>query len=331
MRSRPPISSAQTVRAARSGRSSGSSCADPTTCSRASRHESGRRSGRRSAISATASTPSTTPRRRACSCPPAPATRWGYGYLVDPSVRDPELPSREQLVDRIRLAAGIPDLPVVIERLGSFSSAAQLADRFRHDQVFLVGDAAHRVTPRGGTGMNTAVHDGYDIGWKLAWVMNGWASPALLDSYELERRPVAAHNVARSADPDGTVRAAEEELRVDLGGRIAHHRVTTPGRPRVDPRPARPRADAPHGTGRRVALGRAGGVIPAAGRGARPRRDHRPRHGHRKRRRPARSPRRDPGGVVAGRRREPAGGARCGDRRSLLGRGRRGRPRTRPR
>ena len=160
--------------------------------------------------------------------PAGPGDAWGYGYLVDPSVRDPELPSREQLTDRIRLAAGIPNLPVAIERLGSFSSAAQLADRFRRDQVFLVGDAAHRVTPRGGTGMNTAVHDGYDIGWKLAWVMNGWASPALLNSYELERRPVAAHNVARSADPDGTVRAAEEELRVDLGGRIAHHRVTTP-------------------------------------------------------------------------------------------------------
>ena len=43
----------------------------------------------------------------------------------------------------------------------------------------------------------------------------------LLGTYEAERRPVAAHNVARSADPDGTVRAAEEELRVDLGGRIA--------------------------------------------------------------------------------------------------------------
>lgn len=160
--------------------------------------------------------------------PAGPGDAWGYGYLLPPSVRDPELPSHEQLTDRIRLAAGISDLPVAIARLGSFSSAAQLADRFRHEQVFLVGDAAHRVTPRGGTGMNTAVHDGYDIGWKLAWVTNGWASPALLDSYELERRPVAAHNVARSADPDGTVRSAEEELRVDLGGRIAHHRVTTP-------------------------------------------------------------------------------------------------------
>ncbi|MET0513090.1 MAG: FAD-dependent monooxygenase, partial [Thermoleophilaceae bacterium] len=82
--------------------------------------------------------------------------------------------------------------------------------------------AAHRVTPRGGTGMNTAIHDGYDLGWKLAWVLRGWAGPELLDSYEGERRPVAEHNVARSADPHGSVRGAADELPVDLGGRIAH-------------------------------------------------------------------------------------------------------------
>ena len=54
--------------------------------------------------------------------------------------------------------------------------------------------------------MNTAIHDGHDIGWKLGWVLNGWADPSLLESYERERRPVAAHNVARSADPNGSTR-----------------------------------------------------------------------------------------------------------------------------
>ena len=120
----------------------------------------------------------------------------------------------------------IEDLPVRIEQIGSFSSAAQIADRFRRDGVFLVGDAAHRVTPRGGTGMNTAVHDGYDLGWKLAWVLTGWAGPELLDSYELERRPVAEHNVARSADPNGSRRPPGEGLRADLAGRIGHHWTT---------------------------------------------------------------------------------------------------------
>ena len=105
---------------------------------------------------------------------------------------------------------------------------AQLAERFRQDAVFLAGDAAHRVTPRGGTGLKSALHDGFDLGWKLAWVLRGWAGPALLDTYEAERRPLVEHNVARSIDPDGSNRAAEEVLGADLGGRVAH--VWLPGR-----------------------------------------------------------------------------------------------------
>jgi hypothetical protein len=131
------------------------------------------------------------------------------------------------MIERVRRAAGVPDLPVRIERMGSFTSAAQIAERFREGRAFLVGDAAHRVTPRGGTGMNTAIHGGHDLGWKLAWVVCGWAAPDLLDSYELEHRPVAEHNVARSADELGSRRSTAEELRVDLGGRIDHHWVTT--------------------------------------------------------------------------------------------------------
>ena len=107
----------------------------------------------------------------------------------------------ERFVHRIRAGAGIDDLDVSIERTGAFSFAAQLAERFRAGDVFLAGDAAHRVTPRGGTGMNTAIASGHDLGWKLGWVLRGWAGPGLLDTYEAERRPVAAHNVARSADP----------------------------------------------------------------------------------------------------------------------------------
>jgi hypothetical protein len=122
----------------------------------------------------------------------------------------------------IRLGAGVAELEPRIERIGSFSFTAELADRFRDGSVFLLGDAAHRVTPRGGTGMNTAIRDGHDLGWKLAWVLSGWAGTALLDSYEAERRPVAEHNLARSIDPNGSLREVSEELHVDLGGRIAH-------------------------------------------------------------------------------------------------------------
>ena len=146
--------------------------------------------------------------------------RWVYGTWVEPEEADGYRP--ERLVHRIRAGAGVADLDVGIERTGAFSFAAQLADRFRAGNVFLAGDAAHRVTPRGGTGMNTAIRGGHDLGWKLGWVLRRWAGPELLDSYEAERRPVAAHNAARSADPSGSVRETADELHVDLGGRIPH-------------------------------------------------------------------------------------------------------------
>lgn len=97
-----------------------------------------------------------------------------------------------------------------------------MADAFSRGNVFLAGDAAHRVTPRGGTGMNTAIHGAFDVGWKLAWVLLGWADRRLLDSYESQRRPAAAHQVARSADAAGSARDHERELEIDLGGRIPH-------------------------------------------------------------------------------------------------------------
>ena len=153
---------------------------------------------------------------------PAGGDRWLFGTVVDPD-DERRRASDADLVAWVRHAAGVPRLPVQVEGIRSFSSAAQLAARFRKDRIVLVGDAAHRVTPRGGTGMNTAIHDGHDIGWKLGWVLSGWADPSILDSYERERRPVAEHNVARSADPTGSTRTADEELRVDLGGRIPHH------------------------------------------------------------------------------------------------------------
>jgi putative polyketide hydroxylase len=153
--------------------------------------------------------------------------RWVYGTKVDPREIEDYTPQR--LARLIRAGAGVDDLEVSIERTGAFSFAAQLADRFRARNVFLAGDAAHRVTPRGGTGMNTAIRGGHDLGWKLHWVLRGWAGPELLDTYEAERRPIAAHNVARSADPNGSTRDAADELHVDLGGRIPHVWVRSEG------------------------------------------------------------------------------------------------------
>jgi len=71
-----------------------------------------------------------------------------------------------------------------------------LADRYRSGPVFLVGDAAHLNPPWGGHGFNTCLGDAVNLGWKLAAVLSGWAPPALLDTYQPERRPVAAQTIA---------------------------------------------------------------------------------------------------------------------------------------
>jgi len=68
----------------------------------------------------------------------------------------------------------------------------RMVDRFRSGRIFLAGDAAHVHSSAGGQGLNTSVQDAYNLGWKLAAVLAG-ASPALLDTYEDERLPVAAH------------------------------------------------------------------------------------------------------------------------------------------
>jgi 2-polyprenyl-6-methoxyphenol hydroxylase-like FAD-dependent oxidoreductase len=153
---------------------------------------------------------------------PAGGDRWIHALRWDPTTEALADYPAERLIERIRTAAGAPDLPVRLGRVGSFSFSGAMADRFREGSVFLVGDAAHRVTPRGGTGMNTAMLDGFDLGWKLAWVTHGWAPESLLDTYETERRPVAQHNLERSLDAEGSLRTVLDEVNVDLGGRLRH-------------------------------------------------------------------------------------------------------------
>jgi putative polyketide hydroxylase len=140
-----------------------------------------------------------------------------------------------RLTGLVRTAAGVADLPVRVVAKGAFSFAAQVADRYRRGRAFLVGDAAQRMTPRGGMGMNTAVAEGHDLAWKLAWELRGWAGPALLDTYEAEWRPVGARRAARSADP-GPEPSGAEALAEDLNGRLAHAWLPgTDGHPRSTP------------------------------------------------------------------------------------------------
>lgn len=79
-----------------------------------------------------------------------------------------------------------------------FLISMRLASRYRVGNAFIAGDAAHIHPPTGGQGMNTGIQDAYNLAWKLALVLKGAAAPALLDSYEAERRPVGADVVSRT-------------------------------------------------------------------------------------------------------------------------------------
>src|SRR5829696_1172266 len=155
---------------------------------------------------------------------------WHYGVPCRPG--SPKLADRSgrELAELVATAAGVPGLEPDIVHITAYVFGAEIADRYGDGRVFLAGDSAHRMTPRGGTGMNTAIQDAYDLGWKLGWVLRGWAGPDLLDTYEPERRPVGEHNVTRSADPDGAKRQAEEALPWDLNGRMAHRWLQHLGR-----------------------------------------------------------------------------------------------------
>jgi putative polyketide hydroxylase len=98
----------------------------------------------------------------------------------------------DQQRDVVRQAVGIPDLPVELLTTGRWELAALIADRFRAGRIFLAGDAAHQLPPnRGGYGANTGIEDAHNLAWKLAAVLRSEAAPALLDTYDAERRPIA--------------------------------------------------------------------------------------------------------------------------------------------
>ena len=139
----------------------------------------------------------------------------------------------------LRTAIGRPVAPEVLGT-SRFTLAADVASVYRAGPGFLVGDAAHRMPPYAGLGLNTAVHDGHELGWRLAWVARGLAGDALLTSYADEREPVGRANALRSLD---TERQPDDGLPRDLGGTyrsavivddgaapaVGHHRTARPG------------------------------------------------------------------------------------------------------
>ena len=146
---------------------------------------------------------------------PVPNQDGVYGFVVrtEKVTEDRTVPPTiEEFRQRLREAAGA-DFGVHSPRfLTRFDDATRQAERYRVGRVLLAGDAAHVHPPLGGQGLNLGIQDAFNLGWKLAAEIDGWAPDGLLDSYQTERHPVGA-------DVLNSTRVQSELQRTDPGPR----------------------------------------------------------------------------------------------------------------
>lgn len=126
-----------------------------------------------------------------------PWSEWIAGWGIDPDGPEPDM-SPAALVAKIRELVGDPELQLEIVRTSTWQVNEAYATRLSRGRVFLGGDAIHRHPPSGGLGSNTCIQDAFNLGWKLALVIQGRAGAALLDSYTAERAPIAEQIVRRA-------------------------------------------------------------------------------------------------------------------------------------
>jgi 2-polyprenyl-6-methoxyphenol hydroxylase-like FAD-dependent oxidoreductase len=123
-------------------------------------------------------------------------------------------------------ACGAPIVCEVMSFLTWTAGHVLVAERMQQGNIFIGGDAAHLFTPAGGLGYNTAIEDAVNLGWKLASVVKGTSDVTLLESYEIERRPVAVRNTGYArqfADSLGLYVAPPEIEEDSERGRAARH------------------------------------------------------------------------------------------------------------
>ena len=153
---------------------------------------------------------------------PAPHADGFYGFVVPAEgVTEDRTgpPTLEEFRQRLQALAGTDFGVHSPRRLTRFGDATRLADRYRSGRALLAGDAAHVHPPLGGQGLNLGIQDAFNLGWKLAAEVVGWAPEALLDSYQAERNPVAA-------DVLNNTRAQGELLSSEPGPRAVRELVS---------------------------------------------------------------------------------------------------------
>lgn len=119
---------------------------------------------------------------------------WIFHFMVAPD--DPARFDEAMVTQQIRELLKLPGLDMQVLKISHWMIEAVLAEKYRFGRILMAGDACHRHPPASGLGLNTGIQDAHNLAWKLALVTQGRASPALLDSYESERRPIGSFNVA---------------------------------------------------------------------------------------------------------------------------------------
>ena len=122
---------------------------------------------------------------------------WVFMQPYDPETESADTYTAEVCAGIVRRAIG-REVAFTVRDISAWTMTAQVADRYASGRVFLIGDSAHRFPPTGGLGMNTGIQDAHNLVWKLGAVEAGWAPATLLDTYEIERRPVAQGNADAS-------------------------------------------------------------------------------------------------------------------------------------
>jgi putative polyketide hydroxylase len=129
---------------------------------------------------------------------------WLMHHFLQPEEK-PEDYSKERFEEIIRHVSGLSEEPVEVLSMRPWVMSPKVAMRFRLGRVLLVGDAAARLSPAGGLGLNTGLQSAHNLAWKLAAVVRGEANDLLLDSYETERHGAALQTMENTNENAGEV------------------------------------------------------------------------------------------------------------------------------
>jgi len=148
---------------------------------------------------------------------------WVLMHPFDPETESVDDYDEARAARLFRHAVGRTDVELAVRHVNVWHMTSQVAERYRDGRVLLAGDSAHRFPPAGGMGMNTGIQDAHNLAWKLALVDAGDAGAALLDTYEVERKPVAQTNADQSLV--NALRMLEAMGQLGLGGEPAAARA----------------------------------------------------------------------------------------------------------